>query len=455
MLGRTPARGVASRPSKMRHPFQLVAGGFAVAILVGTSLLALPVARAGPDGAPLLVAVFTATSAVCVTGLIVVDTPTYWSGFGQIVILGLIQVGGFGIMTFASLLGLLVSRRLGLSSRLNPEVHGKTMGSGDVRSLLLGVAKVSIVCESVVAVVLAARLALVYDEAFLRSLWLGVFHAVSAFNNAGFSLYSDSLMAFTTDPWICLPISVAVILGGIGFPVLFELRREFRGVRRWTMHTKLVVVSSLFLIGAGSVFITANEWRNPETLGGLDTRGKLLAGFVQGVMPRTAGFNTIDIGAMHESSWLGMEVLMFIGGAPAGTAGGIKVTTFAVLLFVIWAELRATNQVNIFYRTLGVRVQRQALTVALLGIGCVVAGTWAVLGLSNQATDVILFEVVSAFATVGLSTGVTAELPAMGQVILIALMFIGRVGPVTLVSGLSLRESSHAIRYPEGRPLVG
>lgn len=446
---------VAARRSKLRHPSQLVAGGFAVAIAVGTALLWLPAARTGTENAPLLAALFTATSAICVTGLVVVDTPTYWAGFGQVVILGLIQVGGFGIMTFASLLGLLLSRRLGISSRLNPEIHSKTVGSRDVRSVLVGVARISVVCETVVAVVLATRLILHYDEPPLRALWLGVFHGVSAFNNAGFALYSDSLERFVTDAWICLPISVAVILGGIGFPVLFELGREYRGARRWSLHTKMVLSATAFFIAAGTVFLSVNEWRNPETLGGLDTRGKLLAGFVQAVMPRTAGFNSVDIGAMRESSWLGMDVLMFIGGAPAGTAGGIKVTTFAVLFFMIWAELRADVRVNVFDRTLSLRVQRQALTVALLGIACVVTGTWLILALSDFATDEVLFEVASAFGTVGLSTGITVELPGPAQLVVTALMFIGRVGPVTLVAGLAMRETSGSVRYPEGRPIIG
>lgn len=440
----------------MRHPFQLVSGGFLATIALGTMLLLLPGASTAPEGPTLLTAIFTATSAVCVTGLIVVDTPTYWTTFGQVTILGLIQLGGFGIMTFASLIGILISRRIGLSSRLNPEIHGKTVGAGDVRAVLLGVAKVSFACEALVAILLAFRLVSHYEEKPARAAYLGIFHAVSAFNNAGFALYSDSLMRFVTDPWICVPVALAVILGGIGFPVLFELRGEFRGVRRWSLHTKLVLSSTIGLLAIGFVFFTANEWNNDRTLGMLDTRGKLLAGFFQAVMPRTAGFNSIDIAAMRESSWLATDVLMFIGGAPGGTAGGIKVTTFTILLFVIWAEVRADNNINVFDRTLSLRIQRQALTVALLGIACVVVGTLAVLELSDFTTDQVLYEVVSAFGTVGLSTGITGQLPGPAQVVLILLMFIGRVGPVTLVSGLALREgNAHSVRYPEGRPLVG
>ena len=445
---------MARRPL-LRHPAQAVVVGFAVAVLVGTALLMLPVSRVGSAGAPLLVALFTSTSAVCVTGLVVVDTPTYWSGFGQAVILGLIQVGGFGIMTLASLLGLLVSRRMGLRTRLTAAAETKSIGIGDVRNVLLGVAKVSLVFESLTAVVLSLRFLLGYDEPPARALYLGVFHAVSAFNNAGFALYSDNLMGFVTDPWICLPIAVAVIFGGLGFPVVFELRRHFRRPGWWSLHTKLTVSVTALLLVLGTVFVTVSEWHNPATLGTLDTPGRLLAGFFQAVMPRTAGFNSLDYGQMHEGTLLGTNMLMFIGGGSAGTAGGIKVTTFILLFFVIVAEVRGERRVNAFDRRVDERVQRQALTVALLSLGAVVSGTLVLLQVSDFGTSDVLFESVSAFATVGLSTGITAGLPAVGQVVLILLMFLGRLGPVTLVSALALRERQRLYQLPEGRPLIG
>lgn len=447
--------GAPRRKFRARHPAQLVAGGFAAAIGMGTLLLMIPLARDGQGGAPFLTALFTATSAVCVTGLIVVDTPIYWSTFGQVVILLLIQIGGFGILTFASLLGVLMSRRMRLSSRLTLATESKAVGPGDVRSVLFNVAKVSLLFEAATAAVLSARFLIGYGEPLDRAVYLGTFHAVSAFNNAGFALFSDNLVGFVADPWICLPIAVAVISGGLGFPVLFELRREMRRPRRWSLHTKLTVGTTAFLVITGSAFFTANEWRNPDTLGGLHVGGRLLAGFFQAVMPRTAGFNSLDVAEMRESTWLGLDILMFIGGGSAGTAGGIKVTTFALLFFVIWTEVRADTNVNVFDRTVGDRAQRQALTVALLGIALVVAGTWSILGVSDFDTAEVLFEVVSAFGTVGLSTGITADLPRLGQGVLIGLMFLGRLGPVTLVLGLALREKPHSIRYPEGRPLIG
>jgi trk system potassium uptake protein TrkH len=450
-----PRPRVGQRKPLLRHPAQLIASGFAGAIAVGTLLLMLPVSHTGGDGTSFVTALFTSTSAVCVTGLTTVDTPTYWSGFGQAVILGLIQVGGLGIMTMASLLGLLVSRRMGLRSRLTAAAETRSLGLGDVRQVLVGVVRVSLLFETATALLLTARFLLGYDESPARATYLGVFHAVSAFNNAGFALYSDSLVPFVTDPWICLPIAAAVIFGGLGFPVLFELRRHLRRPGSWSLHTKLTVSATAALLVVGTVFVTASEWRNPATLGGLDTPGRLLAGFFHGVMPRTAGFNTLDVGAMTEGTWLGTMGLMFIGGGSAGTAGGIKVTTFVILFFTIWAEVRGEPTVNAFDRRIDARVQRQALTVALLAIGAVVSATLVVLELTTYSLDEVLFEVVSAFATVGLSTGITGDLPATAQVVLAILMFVGRLGPITLVSALALRDRQRLYDLPEGRPIIG
>ncbi|MGW8062366.1 TrkH family potassium uptake protein [Streptomyces ziwulingensis] len=440
---------------RLRHPAQMVVAGFAAAVAVGTGLLMLPAAKAGPGGASAVEALFTSTSTVCVTGLVVVDTPGYWSGFGQAVILALIQVGGFGIMTFASLLVLLVSHRIGLKARLTAAAETKTLGLGDVRSVVTGVVKVSLVLEAVTALALALRFGTGYAEPWPRAAWLGVFHAVSAFNNAGFALYSDSLMGFVTDPWICLPIALAVIAGGLGFPVLFELRRRWHRPRSWSLHTKIVVwVSGIFLVG-GTAFVTALEWSNPATLGPLHAPGKLLAGFFQGVMPRTAGFNSLDTSQMNPASWLGTDVLMFVGGASAGTAGGIKVTTFAVLFFVMYAEIRGEGAVDIFHRRLHGDLQRQALTVVLLSVAAVAVSTLAFVVFTENSLDRSLFEVTSAFATVGLSTGITAGLPTGLQLLLVALMFIGRLGPITVASALALRSRVRLYDLPEERPVIG
>lgn len=443
------------RGVRLRHPAQLVVAAFAAAVAVGTALLALPLARTGAGHASFLEALFTSTSAVCVTGLTVVDTPVYWSEFGEAVILALIQIGGFGIMTLASLLALLVAHRLGLRTRLRAQAETKALGLGDVRRVLLGVAAFSLAFEAVTALVLTLRLATKYNEPLGDAVYHGVFHAVSAFNNAGFSLYSDNLVRFATDPVVSIVIALAVIAGGLGFPVLFELRRELLTPRTWTLHTRIVVWTTLMLLIAGAAAVTAFEWDNPKTLGPLSLPGKLLAGFFHGVQPRTAGFNTLDYADMNETTWLVTDVLMFIGGGPAGTAGGIKVTTFAVLGFMILAEIRGDPTVHVHNRRIPSVAQRQALSIALLGMLVVVASTLTLLAMTDENLDRVLFEAISAFSTVGLTTGITADLPAQAQTVLIVLMFFGRVGIITLASALALRSRPILYRLPEERPIIG
>ncbi len=438
-----------------RHPAQFVVVGFAVAVLIGTCVLMLPVASTGPGGASVLTALFTATSAVCVTGLIVVDTPQYWSGFGQAVLLLLIQLGGFGLMTVGSLVGLLLSRRIGLRRRMTAQTETGALALGDVRGVIVRVALFSFFFEAVATVVLTTRLWVTYGEPFGDAAYLGLFHAVSAFNNAGFALYSDSLMGFVTDWWVSLTIAFAVILGGIGFPVLVELRSNIRSPRRWSLHTKLTLTTTVGLLVVGTAAMVAFEWTNPATLGSLSSADSAMAGFFQAVMPRTAGFNSIDTAAMNETSLLATSVLMFIGGGSASTAGGIKVTTFALLAFVIWSETRGDPEVVLFRRTPPPHVQRQALSVALLGLGAAVTGTFVIMSVSDVGLARSLFEAFSAFGTVGLSTGITGSLSGVGQLALIVLMFLGRVGPITLFAALVLRQRRRLYHLPEERPIIG
>jgi potassium uptake TrkH family protein len=428
---------------------------FLGAITVGTALLALPMSRYGDASAPLLTALFTATSAVCVTGLVTVDTATYWSGFGQAVVLLLIQVGGFGIMSLATLLGVVVSRRLGLSSRLVAQAETKTLALGEVRRVLGRIAVTVATVEAVVAGFLAIRFQFGYGMEFREAVWHGVFHSVSGFNNAGFALYSDNLIRYVDDPWVCLPIAVAVMTGGTGFPVLFELRRELRRPQRWSVHTKMVVWGSAALLALGTVAVLALEWGNPRTLGPLGVAAKVLSAFFHSVSPRTAGFNTIDYADVHPATLAVTDALMFIGGGSASTAGGIKVTTFLLLGFVIWAEIRGEPDVTAFHRRIGGPPQRQALTVALLGVAVVALGTLAMLVLTDHSLDAVLFETISAFATVGLSTGITATLPPAAQIVLVMLMFVGRVGTLTVGAALALRSRHRLYRLPEERTIVG
>ncbi len=442
------------------HPARILVTAFAAVILLGAALLVLPQSSQDGGATGLVTALFTSTSAVCVTGLVVVDTGTYWSGFGEGVILALIQVGGFGIMTMASLLALLVSGRLRLRMQLTAAAETKSFGIGEVRRVLLGVAGTTLAVELAVGAWLALRFRYAYDRSIADAAYSGIFHAVSAFNNAGFGLHPDSLTPYAGDPWVTLPVALAVILGGLGFPVLLELlrhrtRRRVTGRRNWTLHTRMTLFTTVALLATGTVFTCLLEWTNPGTLGQFAWDGKLLNGFFHSAMSRTAGFNTVDVGAMHASTLLMTCTLMFIGGGSAGTAGGIKVTTFAVLAAAIVAEVRGEPNSSVMGRRLAPHVLRQALTVALLAVGLVIGATLALLKVSPAPMEAVLFEAVSAFGTVGLSTGITAGFPVSGQLVLILLMFVGRLGPITLVSALALRERTRRYQLPEERPVIG
>ncbi len=370
-------------------------------------------------------------------------------------ILALIQVGGLGVMTLGTLLVVLVSRRLGLRARLIAQAQARTLSIADVRRVIRNVTLFSLASELVLALMLTARFALGHEMDAATAAWQGIFHSVSAFNNAGFGLYADSLVRFVADPGVLLPIAAAVILGGLGFPVVFELARSWRRPRTWSVTTRITVSTTAALLVAPTIALLLIERDNPATLAAFGGGTKLLAGFFTAVMPRTAGFNAVDIAAMRPESWLLTDALMFIGGGSAGTAGGIKVTTFGLLAFVLWAEMRGKPGVDIGPRRVPVANQREALAVALLGIGLVATATFTLLAQTEQSLDRVLFEAVSALGTVGLSTGITADLPDAGKWLIMVLMFVGRLGPLTLASALALRDRTHLYERPEERSIVG
>ena len=440
---------------RFQHPAQVVVTGFVVTIVAGTLLLSLPVATTDAGSASITDALFTSTSAVCVTGLVVADFDAHWSTFGELVILGLVQVGGLGLMTLATLFAILLSGRLGLRARMAAQAETKTLRMADVRRVVRRVVVFSLASEAVVAAVLTARLIIGYGEAPGRAAYLGVFHAVSAFNNAGFALWPDGLVRFAADPWIILTVCAAVIVGGLGFPVVFELARDWRRPRGWSILTRVTLGATVVLLAGGTLVLSVAEWSNPGTLGALPESERMPSGFMMAVMPRSGGLNSIDVSQMRPESWLVTDVLMFIGGGSAGTAGGIKVTTFGLLGFVLWAEMRGETHVNVGHRRLPDGTQRQAVSIVLLGIGMVTAGTFTLLAMTSHTLDRVLFEVVSAFGTVGLSTGITAELPPAGHMLLVVLMFVGRIGPLTFATALALRERTRRYELPEERPIVG
>jgi len=402
-------------------------------------------------------------SAVCITGLTVVDTATHWSGFGQLVIMVLIQLGGLGIVSFATLLGLLISGRISLRDRLNTLSEAKIVGADSLPKLLSRILIVYFGFELVLATYLSLRLHFSYGEGVFQSIWHGTFHAISAFNNGGFSLYTDSMTGFNQDMFFIAPVMLAVVVGGLGFPVLIELHERIWRLRlqpggkakRFSLHTRLTLWMTVSLIVLGALFIGAIEWNNPGTLGGLNTWDKLVNTFFTSIMPRSGGFNSLDISAMDPASWLGIDLLMFIGGGSASTAGGIKVTTIAVLIFIIYTEIRGETAVNVGNRRLPRSIQRQALTLVALSATAILLTTLLFAATTDFSLDEILFDVISAAATVGLSTGITADLPAFHQMWLAFLMFVGRIGPVVVASALALRVTKRHYELPKERPLIG
>lgn len=428
---------------------------FLVGILLGALVLMLPVSRTGSGDEVVMPALFASTSAVTVTGLSTVDTAEFWTPFGQAVLLVLVQIGGFGIMTLATILGLLVGGRLGLRTRLVAQAEMRTVNLGEVRPLLRRVAVTMVSFELAIAVVLTIRYRLAYFDEFGTSVWHGVFHSVMAFNNAGFALTSDSLVGYLGDAWLILPMSVGVFAGAVGFPVMAELFQGWRTPSRWTIHTRLTVWGSAGLFLIGTVAFLALEWNNPGTIGPHGWWDKLVTGVEGGIMPRSGGFNSIDYSAARPETLGITDIMMFIGGGSASTAGGIKVTTFLLLAYVILAEVRGDPEVMIGRRSIGTHTLRQAVTIALLAVMLVATTTLLVLLMTDFTPESVLFECISAFATVGLSMGITADMPYDAQVVLMLLMFVGRVGTITAASALTLRQRVLRYRLPEERPIIG
>jgi len=437
-----------------RSPARLALITFAGVIAVFTALLNLPAATATGVRAPFVDAFFTATSAVCVTGLVTVPTGTYWSGFGQAVILVGIQVGGLGVMTLASILGAAVSRRIGLTQRLLTASETKTTRLGEVGSLIRVVVITSLSLEAFIAVLLLPRF-MALHETFREALWHAAFYAVSAFNNAGFIPTAEGLTPHAGDWLLLMPIILGVFIGSLGFPVILNIARVGRRASRWNLHTKLTLTVSGALVALGAFLFAAFEWRNEETIGPLGWPAKLLTSLFAGVMPRSGGFSVVDTGAMKESSWLITDALMFVGGGSASTAGGIKVTTLAVLMLAIIAEARGDRDIEAYGRRIPRDTLRLSIAVAFIGATAVLVSTLVLLEITGWSLDVLLFETISAFATCGLSTGVTHLLPEEGKYVLIVLMFVGRTGTMTLAAALALRDRRRVIRLPEERPIIG
>lgn len=476
MARSTPARSfseIARRAARVfktlttSSPSRFAIIVFSALILITTALLSLPIATTARTVTPLADALFTAVSTICVTGLSTVDMATHWSGFGRTVIFIGVNVGGLGVLTLASVLGLAISKRLGLRAKLiaagdtNPmRAHGGPVNEsqavrlGEVGELLRTVAISAFTIEAGLAVLLYPAL-LTGGVDPLTALWEAPFYAAMAFTNTGFTPNPGGLEPFAHDYYVLSVLMLGVFLGSLGFPVIYTLARQRWHVRRWSLHAKLTVITTivLFVIGAG-VFLLL-EFDNPKTFGSMDAADTTFQAFFLSAMTRSGGFNVVDMGDLNGSSMLAASMLMFVGGGSASTAGGIKVTTLAVLALAVVSEAKGRPSVQAFGRRIPSDVQRVALSVVAWGSTIVAVSTIAISQITKFPVDEVLFDVVSAFGTVGLSTGVTGNLPDPATYVLAATIFMGRVGTVTLAAAVAATNRTQLYALPVERPIVG
>lgn len=428
--------------------------GFASIILLGTLLLTLPISNTTGKPLDFIDALFTATSATCVTGLVVKDTGTFFSTFGQVVIILLIQVGGLGFMTMATLFAFMLKRKISLRDRLLlQEAMNQNTMEGIVR-LIRKVLFFSLIIEGAAAILLTTRWA--FDMPFGKALYYGVFHAISMFNNAGFDLFGDfrSLTGYVYDPIVNFVVMFLIVSGGIGFIVLSDLV-DFRTTRRLSLHSKVVLSMTAFLIVFGAVVIFVFEYSNPRTLGSLNWGGKILGSLFQSVTPRTAGANTLDLGSMRQASQFFMIILMFIGASPGSTGGGIKTTTFTLIIGAVISMLRGREDIVLFrYRLAQERIFK-ALTITLLALLLVMSVAMVLSTTEDSSFLMILYETTSAFGTVGLTLGLTTHLTLIGKILISFTMFAGRLGPLTLAYALGPKKGKELYRHPEGKVIIG
>lgn len=442
-------------------PQAILVLGFSFAILIGAVLLSLPFASSNAS-LPFVDSLFTAASATCVTGLIVVDTGSFFSIYGQIIILVLIQIGGLGIMSFSILFLFYLRGRLGIGSREIIEETLSTFSNIDVASLLKSVFIFTFTIESIGAVLLTIRFMI--DMPFDQALFTGIFHSISAFCNAGFSTFSDSLKGYRTDIFVNIVMMLLIISGGLGFIVLYEIMlRSKKGFsfKKLSLHSRTVIFFSfaLIVIGAALIFIIEYD----VSMKDYSLSSKFLTSLFQSVTARTAGFNTIDIHSFSMPTIFVIVTLMFIGASPASCGGGIKTSTFAVLIAFIRTRIYNTRNVNLFYNTLPIRVVSKAVVIIVFGVISVVVFSFLISIIEMENTSFsqngthfiqIFFEVVSAFGTVGLSTGITSDLGTMSRILITLLMLIGRVGPLTIAVAIGSKESED-IKYAEDNILIG
>lgn len=439
-------------------PPQILVLGFAAIIFLGAGLLTLPFASATGHSIAFIDALFTATSATCVTGLVVVDTGSVYTMFGQIVIVSLIQIGGLGFMTMSTLIAFAFRKKITLKERL---VLQEAFNQGSMEGIVRLIRKViiySLSIEAIAAVIFTIRWT--FDLGFTKALYFGIWHAISMFNNAGFDLFGTvdaPFVSFTgyVDDFVVNFVAMAlIVLGGIGFIVMSDLM-DYNTKKKLSLHSKVVLSMTGFLIVFGAIIIFIFEYTNIRTMGSLDLGGKILASFFQSVAPRTAGPNTVDIGALRQASQFFIVILMFIGASPGSTGGGIKTTTFTILISAIVTMIRGKEDIVIFrYRLAKDRILK-AITLTMMALFLVIIVTMLLSTTEDSQFLKILFEVTSAFGTVGLTMGLTPELTTFGKILISLTMFAGRLGPITLAYALQPKQEKELFRYPEGKITIG
>lgn len=438
--------------NNVMNPPRILALGFGGLILLGAFLLNLPIASQDGQSIGFINSFFTAASSVCVTGLVVVNTAYHWTLFGQIVIITLIQMGGLGFMTLATIVALVMGKKISLKERLviKEQLNQETM-SGLVR-LTKYVILATFIIEGLGALLLATRF--IPEYGIKTGIWYSVFHAISAFCNAGFDILGDSIAPYVGDAVINLTICGLIILGGLGFTVYIDIFRN-KIFRRFHLHTKLVLLITAFLLIGGAVIFYLLEMNNPETLANLSFSERVLASFFQSTVPRTAGFYSVNMGSLYDTSVFLLIILMFIGGSPGSTAGGIKTTTFGALVLTTMSVIRGDKDVVVFKKRLSYDVINKAIAIIMVEL-LIVIGVSFILTITESAGFLdLLFETTSAIATVGLTTGITPDLSDFGKVLLSVTMYVGRVGPLTMAFAFSRKHKHLNFKYSEGNIIVG
>ncbi|MBS5938887.1 Trk family potassium uptake protein [Clostridium sartagoforme] len=432
---------------------QILALGFLIAIFIGAILLSLPISSSSGESTNLLDSLFTSTSAVCVTGLVTLDTSSHWSTFGQTVIMTLIEIGGLGFMSFAVLISLILGKKITLRERL---VMQEAMNTYSIQGLVKMVRYVLIFTVSVQffgALLLSTQF--IPEYGIGKGIFYSFFHSISSFCNAGFDLFGTSLMGYSSNAVVILVISALIIIGGLGFTVLLEIY-EFKGIKKLSLHSKLVIITSLILIVGGTVLMFLFELNNKATFGNMNMQDKLLNSFFASVSPRTAGFNSVVTTDMTMASKFLTIILMIIGGSPGSTAGGLKTVTCGILFLTVLSVIRGREDTEVFGRRFTKEVVYKSFTIVFIALALVI-GVTMVLSYTEVGASFIdlLYEATSALGTVGLTLGLTPKLSAIGKVLIMIMMYLGRVGPLTVMLALTRKKKKSGYRYPEGKILIG